>query len=290
MKQSQEKCKVISFINMKGGVGKTTLTINIGYTLSKEYSKNVLIIDMDPQFNATQALMTKFDSIKNYSKLRDSGSTIASVLVPQTHSMITNNSINDKEPGSELPAKVIKELLPQNIRSSKFDLIPGDLSLTEFESTARGSEKLLFKFIKDNNIKEDYDYILIDTPATYSVYSQTSLFASDYYLVPIAPDIFSSLGYDLLKNALKKDLVLEDHELINLGVLFTLTSETRSKRNNIQTSFEDTEKFTHSLEENENIRSGNISNFIYDMSSTKGNIIELTKEFLIKLGENLDEK
>ena len=61
--------KVISFINMKGGVGKTTLTINIAYTLVEKFHRRVLVIDMDPQFNATQALMTKFKSIEAYQRL-----------------------------------------------------------------------------------------------------------------------------------------------------------------------------------------------------------------------------
>ena len=46
--------KVVSFINMKGGVGKTTLAVNVGYVLSKKFNKKVLLIDMDPQMNATQ--------------------------------------------------------------------------------------------------------------------------------------------------------------------------------------------------------------------------------------------
>ena len=49
--------KVVSVINMKGGVGKTTLTVNLAYTLTIEYQKRILIIDIDPQFNATQYLM-----------------------------------------------------------------------------------------------------------------------------------------------------------------------------------------------------------------------------------------
>ena len=52
-------CKILSFINMKGGVGKTTLTINIGKKLASLGNK-VLIIDMDPQFNATQSLLLRY--------------------------------------------------------------------------------------------------------------------------------------------------------------------------------------------------------------------------------------
>ena len=53
--------KTISIINMKGGVGKTTLTVNLAYALAKKLHKNILLIDMDPQFNATQYLVPQKD-------------------------------------------------------------------------------------------------------------------------------------------------------------------------------------------------------------------------------------
>lgn len=282
----ENNCKVISFINMKGGVGKTTLTINIAYTLVKEFHKRVLVIDMDPQFNATQALMTKFRSIDFYQKLLKTGPTIANLLIDSNNSMVKNNN---EEPTIK---NSVQHLFSNE--DEKFDLIPGDLSLTEFETTARGAEKRLKKLIAKPSVLNNYDFILIDTPATYSVYSQASLLASDYYIVPIAPDVFSALGYDLLQKALKKDLVLEDHKLINLGIIFTLTSKSKDerekvtknvKRNNIQESFEKEERFNKTLYEHERIRTVKLENFIYDMTSTKDNIVEITNELLQKLGE-----
>lgn len=280
----ENDCKVISFINMKGGVGKTTLTINIAYTLVKEFYKRVLVIDMDPQFNSTQALMTKFKSIEFYQDLLKTGPTIANLLMGKNNSLVENN---ENETTIE---KSIQHLCSD--KGGKLDLVPGDLSLTEFETTARGAEKKLRKLITKPKIFNNYDFILIDTPATYSVYSQASLLASNYYIVPIAPDVFSTLGYELLQRALKKDLVLEDHDLKNLGIIFTLTNRTidhkvvkKVKRNNIQESFKQEERFDNTLYENENIRTGKLNRFIYDMSSTKDNIIKITNELLKKLGE-----
>lgn len=275
MCENKKNGKVISFINMKGGVGKTTLTINIGYTLVKHFQKNVLIIDMDPQFNATQALMSKFFTIKEYQKMRDDNKTIASLLTNYPKSMVKNNA------QSFGILDVITSLY--STKESKFDLILGDLALTEFESTQRGAEKNLGKQIVQYELSSQYDYILIDTPATYSIYSQASLYASSYYVVPIAPDVFSVLGYELLQKALSNDLVLDDHPLTNLGVLFNLTKDNRNKRTNIQSSFKGEKRFQNSLEEYENIRTGNIGNFIYDMSKTRKNIVELTQEFIEKM-------
>lgn len=276
----ENKGKVVSFINMKGGVGKTTLTINIAYTLVEKFHKKVLVIDMDPQFNATQALMTKFKSIEAYQDLRNNEKTIISILISNSRSMVSDNNQGNKI------SDIIQPLITKD---GRLDLVPGDLALTEFEMSQRGSEKLLSRQIKENNIKQKYDYILIDTPATYSIYSQASLYASAYYIVPIAPDIFATLGYDLLKKALKDDMVLEDHDLINLGVIFTLvpaTSKDRKKRQKlIQDNFRSEDSFNNYLYENENIRTGNVRNFIYDMAGTKENIENLTKEFMKKIGE-----
>ena len=269
--------KVISFINMKGGVGKTTLAINIGYTMLEEYKKNVLLIDMDPQFNASQALMTKFRTIQEYSKLRDKNKTIASVLTSSGNSLVSNDIDNHND-------NIIINL--KENKGKRFDLVPGDLSLTSYESASRGSEKLLAKYLNDLKKNKTYDYVIIDTPATYSIYSQASLYASNYYIVPISPDIFSTLGYDLLQKALNNDLVLEGHDLKNLGIIFTMYNENKQKRSNIINSFSNNITFTSKLYENENIRSGSIDNFLYDMQGTKENIIDITGELLRKLGDN----
>lgn len=68
---------VISFVNMKGGVGKTTLAVNVADFLAKRHSKKVLLVDMDPQFNATQCLM----SSENYIEyLSHGGTTVVDVF------------------------------------------------------------------------------------------------------------------------------------------------------------------------------------------------------------------
>ena len=93
MCEAKKDGKVISFINMKGGVGKTTLAINIGYTLVKHFHKDVLLIDMDPQFNATQALITKSSSIEAYQELRKNNKTIASLQKINLRIKITHSRL-----------------------------------------------------------------------------------------------------------------------------------------------------------------------------------------------------
>lgn len=265
--------QIVSFINMKGGVGKTTLAINIGYTLAKHFDKKVLIIDMDPQFNTTQALMTKFSDIDEYKKIRDSGKTIASVVTTQSHSISTG-------PRDRLHlANVVKNLYKKD---GRLDLIPGDLAMSVFESSERGSERIISSQLEDSFMKKYYDYVLFDTPATYSIYSQSSLLASDSYVVPIAPDIFSSLGYELLETKLKSDYVLSGHALRDLGIIFTLYKESRVKRTQLTEAFKNDPQFENKLNEYEYIRSGNMSTFLLDMAKSKKNIIDITSEFIEK--------
>lgn len=264
----------VAFINMKGGVGKTTLCINIAYTLVKEFGKKVLIVDIDPQFNATQALMSKYKKYEAYRELQKKGCTINYILQkPTTLTQAVNYRFFD-----------IRQRLLEN-KGGVLDLLPGDLSIVNFESSKRGSESILNKYLNSNDVvSENYDYILIDTPATYSIYSQSALIASDKFLVPISPDVFSGLGYSLLKKVMKEDLTLEDRQPSNLGIIFTLTKE-KAGRQHIQESFENDPTFIHTLDENERIRTGKIENFIYDMASTKENIVNLTEEFINKLVE-----
>ncbi|MFW3332270.1 ParA family protein [Aerococcus viridans] len=266
--------EIVSFINMKGGVGKTTLTINIAYTLAKHFEKNVLLIDMDPQFNATQSLMTKFKTLKEYENLRNEGKTINYVLQPPTGAVTSQISYNLDE--------IILNLY-KNTGSNlgELDMIAGDLSITTFESSRRGSEKMLNEYIKkiEEEYPDKYDFILIDTPATYSIYSQSSLITSDFYVVPISPDVFSALGFSLLQKAMKDDLVLNDSQPEMLGILFTLTKD-KVGRNRIKDEFDDVPTFEESLKEAEWIRTGNMSSFMLDMISTKDNIINIVEEFL----------
>lgn len=266
---------VTSFINMKGGVGKTTLCINIGYTLYKHFNKKVLIIDMDPQFNSTQSLFTKFSSLEGYVEIRDEGKTINHLLQPprsRVASSLEDFSIKD----------IIFTLATDSSKS--LDIIPGDLELISFESSQRGSEKVLAEIVEEQIANEyDYDFILIDTPATYSVYSQSALLASDNYIIPIAPDIFSGLGYSLLKQVMENDRALKDKEVEKLGIVFTLDKPNRVGRNDIKDFFSSNETFINSMQEYERIRTGNIQTFLYDMETTKNDIINITTEYIEKL-------
>lgn len=274
--------KCISFINMKGGVGKTTTAINIADTLVRGLNKNVLIIDMDPQFNATQALFTKYKTIEDYETIQKQSKTIANVVMgPPPRSGVAQ----------EVRVYTHRDIILKLHTNSTFDsnaslyIIPGDLELIDYESSRRGAEKILSSYIKDQIIPNyNLDYILIDTPATYSIYSQAALLASQHYVVPIAPDVFSTLGYSLLHRVMSKDYALTGHNISNLGILFTLYKE-RQGRKAIQESFEGDPTFNSVITEFERIRTGKVDSFMYDMGSTKDEITNLCEEFIERINE-----
>lgn len=268
--------QAISFINMKGGVGKTTLCVNIAYTLSEHYSKKVLLIDIDPQFNATQTLFSKFQNIEQYREIQNNRKTIRSILVDDLGGITT------------APTEYTYEDIITSFKTKKgnLDLIPGDLQINGFESSKRGDEKKLQIYIEDNILQLDfYDYILIDTPATYSIFSQSALLTSDYYIVPIAPDLYSSIGYDLLKSTMSKDLLLRDKEIKEAGIIFTLDKPEKVGRENIRATFDKEKIFENRLKENEYIRTGSSDTLMYDMSITRDNIVSITDEFINRLQE-----
>ncbi|WP_088815766.1 MULTISPECIES: ParA family protein [Listeria] len=275
------KAKVISFINMKGGVGKTTLCINLAYELAKNHNKNILIIDVDPQFNATQVLFPKFKSFKEYENLQKECQTINYILQPLRGSI------------ANFPEYSSSDLIV-NLKNfsggGRLDCIPGDLEIVSFESSKRGAEKKLKKYITDNIMgSNSYDFIFIDTPATFSVYSQSAIIASDMFIVPIAPDVFSALGYDLLQRVMRDDDATSDVDIINLGIIFTMVSQGKVGRSKILNKFTNEPQFYTKIVEREAIRSGKLTSLMSDMDICKENIESLGREFLKRVGEDEHE-
>lgn len=222
--------KIISFINMKGGVGKTTLCLGIGEFLAhnSKYNKKILYVDMDPQFNTTQSLMNEYNLEEKYLNEFYKTKNIRKIFETPT-------TIAEKPKLPTVDEAVVK--LDENI-----DVIPGTINLI-FEDTNRdgGKVKRLKKFIKDNNLRKIYDYIFIDCPPTISLYTDASLITSDYYLVPNRIDRYSILGIKLLKQVIDRLESDNDLEIKPLGIVYTMVSEDTRKTTLLKNAFEDSE-------------------------------------------------
>lgn len=181
----------VSFINMKGGVGKTTLSTNVAHCLATRENSKVLVVDIDPQFNATQCF---FSGDKYIEYLKKKGKTILDLFQEN----IANISTVDGVTG--IKSFNYSDIKPVQILENLF-MLPGNLNLYQIEiSLGSGKENRLKKYLDEINKIYHFDYVIIDTPPTPSIWMVSALLASDYYIIPVKPDPLSYTGIELLQN------------------------------------------------------------------------------------------
>lgn len=193
---------------MKGGVGKTTLAVNLAwYMHSKGY--NVLLVDLDPQFNATQYVM----GYKEYDLHRKSKGTIVDLLIDKPKLELAVRSAQKRTKDSICTIRTTNR--------KKFDLLPAELDLAWIVKNPAQMDFRLEKLLSE--VRESYDYIFIDCAPTDSVLTTMALSASNYLLVPMRPDRFSILGYLNLIRTVEtfRRNCLDSHKVKDLGVVFT---------------------------------------------------------------------
>ena len=197
----------ISFINMKGGVGKTTSVVEIAALLATEHRKKVLVIDLDPQTNATLSLIT----LDKWEQIKDTA-TIADVLG-------MNRGASSRDEEFDIKDAIIKNA--GGIRN--LDLIPSHLELTFLDldlGPVPARESILKNKIDESDL--DYDFILIDCPPNLTLAPQNALIISDYIIVPVVPEIFPAIGLPLLVNRVRKwKKSFKDCNVDFLGMIFT---------------------------------------------------------------------
>lgn len=219
--------KVISILNMKGGVGKTTLACNIALELAQRDNR-VLVIDVDPQFNTTQTLFKLYtNSVNEYNRLRESGMTIRKIFNTDSKQRgITKKRINIEENTNSVIHE-FKNITIGGKEQKGLDLIPGDLSLI-VDINAAASDKFKGFFYREK-FKENYDYIIIDCPPTWGELTSIALTLSDYYLIPTKLDEFSTIGITILSEQLSEKVAALEGGLKCLGVVYTMLNETTAE-------------------------------------------------------------
>jgi len=199
---------------MKGGVAKTTLAVNVADVLNRRREQRVLLVDLDPQFNATQCLYTGEDYV---AKRMAGGHTIVDVFDDAPASSIS--PIKGPTPKAAIK---LDEIKPWQFRDG-FDIIPGDLEIYRLDmGSGHGKELRLKRYLEKLAKKDIYDYVIIDTPPTPSHYMMSALLASDYYLVPVKPEPLSRVGIDLLRGVVGRCSENHGHDIECIGVVITL--------------------------------------------------------------------
>lgn len=212
-----------ALLNMKGGVGKTTMAVNIAYYLSMKMEERVLVIDLDPQYNATQYMV---DIKKHPEYVSGEKPTVFDIMTPIGFSY---NSIIDGVKKMQVRKSVQLDEVARTLWSgegdSRLDLIPATIHLINLEMAGRGVEHRLQNFVK--KVKDAYDYILVDCPPTFSIFLLSGILACDYYLVPVKPDPLSVLGVPLLESVIQYHSDNYGKTIKPLGIVFTMVRGTR---------------------------------------------------------------
>lgn len=219
---------VFSTINMKGGVGKTTLTVNLATCLVRDHQKRVLIVDLDSQISATLSVL----SPQEFGKLRRGRRTLSYLIDKVIRPHIVRKF--------STPDMVLKSVcdLPG------LDLLPGDIELydeyivaeTLYKRTAETAdsqkfaevwaqfeEKLMRSILEP--IRDQYDYILIDCAPGYNLLTRSAIVASHFYLLPARPEPLSLVGIQLLQQRIEKLKAQYNSTLTTdlLGIVFILS-------------------------------------------------------------------
>lgn len=200
--------KVISFINYKGGVGKTTTTYHVGCALAQFAAKKVLLVDIDPQTNLS-FLCAPFEKWEAFKK---STGTIATVY----RRFMEKNALDTKRfiwrSPINTPTGRIKnvDLIPCDIDLLGEDLGGGQLTGTfpTMEALRRQSKEFLrerlFLHSMLRDVITEYDYVLVDCPPNIYLMTQNALVASQRYLITAIPDHLSTIGLSILQKKVQR--------------------------------------------------------------------------------------
>ncbi|MBO1055072.1 MAG: ParA family protein [Dolichospermum sp. JUN01] len=221
---------VIATANMKGGVGKTTITVNIATCLAKNHGKKVLVLDLDSQISATLSLMSPVDFAKRRKQRKTFRYLLDQIINPEPEAKFTIGDI----------------IQPQVCNLTELNLLPGDIDLydefvvsemlhnqsvalgeQDFETIWNRFERVLIRDILEP-IRDEYDFILLDCAPGYNLLTRSALATSDFYILPARPEPLSVVGIQLLERRIAQLKESHEHEakidIKMLGIVFSMSN------------------------------------------------------------------
>lgn len=233
-------------------------------------------------------MFERFNVLDRYNKENEEQLLLKKLPVPSIQGIFAVQAANLEE-------KTISDIICN--LSETLDIIPGDLDTVFMQRESASGDQRLYNFIDEHEIKEKYDYIFIDCPPTYSFYTVAALLTSDYYFVPVVPDIYSILGINLLENVVlevKKAnrFYFKNRTLKNLGIVFTKVTE-KPKVRKLMDALKEHEDFKDKINffgnefpNMDKISTCEISNFIIDRKDEKltESLASICYEFLDRIG------
>ena len=205
-----DNCKVIAITNQKGGVGKTTTTVNLGVGLSLFHDKKVLLIDADPQSSLTVALGNR-----NPDEFELTLSTVMDAVIDDRELDENTGILHHKE---------------------GVDLLPSNIELSGMETglfNIMSREYVLKSYV--DTVRRNYDYILIDCMPSLGMMTINALAAADSVIIPSQPSFLSTKGLNLLLHSISKVKRSINPNLRIDGILLTMVdSRTNHARDIIE--------------------------------------------------------
>lgn len=192
---------VISLLNMKGGVGKTTTTVILGEFLAGELGRKVLLIDMDPQISLSITMLGE----DTWLLLNEAGHTLAQLFADAL-------SDEGEPPGFELDKAVqrsasnVKDVEDVDLLPSSLDIIPQLPHLEAISAAARSADPPVWEVFRDGvrPLLAGYDYVLVDCPPNLGVMTMSALRISDGYVIPTIPDVLSTYGISAVQQQVRR--------------------------------------------------------------------------------------
>jgi chromosome partitioning protein len=268
--------KIVTIINFKGGVGKTTVSIETATSLARFYGKRTLLVDLDPQASATFYVMGQ----KQWVEWKSENGSTYDVFDQRHRSFFIRRAIVKDVVKGNAPV-IGLDLLPSNP-----DLVDVDLGLADFI----GYNILRRHF---DQIRNEYDYILCDCPPTFHPVTKNALWASDAYVVPTVPDFLSTYGIALLQRSVGKLFASTNRSPAFTAPVLGGIILTRVKNTNLHTYYCKQVQFDYQGQVFRRTISDSIAiaaaaddrTPISALNPAKGNVIDLQQQFQSLAGE-----